>query len=64
MNHYTIRARLGDVGQQFTYELMGNSTASPTPEPPTLPLFGGGLVGLALIGTWKRRYPTLVGRRG
>ncbi len=40
-------APLGDVGQQFTYELMGNTSGSPTPEPAALTLMG--LAALALM---------------
>jgi len=35
-------APLGDVGQQFTYELTGNSTGTPAPEPATLALLAVG----------------------
>ena len=52
-------APLGDVGQQFTYELMGNTSGSPTPEPAALTLMG--LAALALMSSrkvqsnWRRR---------
>ena len=46
-------APLGDVGQQFTYELMGSSSGSPTPEPAALTLMG--LASLALMLSRKQQ---------
>ena len=46
-------APLGDVGGQFTYELMGSSSGSPTPEPAALALMGLGALALML----SRRQP-------
>ena len=46
-------APLGDVGQQFTYELMGSTGGSPTPEPAALTLMG--LASLALMLSRKQQ---------
>ncbi len=47
-------APLGDVGQQFTYELTGTSSGTPTPEPATLALLTLG--GLALLMVRRRKH--------
>jgi len=41
-------APLGDVGQQFTYVLSGDTGGSPTPEPAALTLMGLGALGVML----------------
>jgi hypothetical protein len=41
-------APLGDVGQQFTYVLTGDTGGSPTPEPAALTLMGLGALGVML----------------
>ena len=47
-------APLGDVGQQFTYELTGNSSGTPTPEPATLALLTLG--GLSMLMVRRRKH--------
>ncbi len=47
-------APLGDVGQQFTYVLTGDTGGSPTPEPAALTLMGLGALGVLLS---RKRQP-------
>ena len=47
-------APLGDVGQQFTYELTGTSSGTPTPEPATLALLTLG--GLSMLMVRRRKH--------
>ncbi|MGC8541227.1 MAG: PEP-CTERM sorting domain-containing protein, partial [Phycisphaerae bacterium] len=48
-------APLGDVGQQFTYELTGTSSGTPTPEPATLALLTLGGLSLLMVRRKKLR---------
>ncbi len=48
-------APLGDVGQQFTYELTGTSSGTPAPEPATLALLTLGGLSLLMVRQRKHR---------